>query len=144
MTLDEALEKVVLGYHARHDGMAANAHIYYEFNGWRMGFNHDGRVGSSSSWWADEADKEANWYITDAVVPPAWGNFQTIRWDIEAAVDAPFEQWKEAVQFSTNQTPMLSDDEPICVPTCWDAIAPAPPKPDTVKAGWEMFDRGKS
>lgn len=89
MTLDEALEKVVLGYFARHDGMASNAYIYYEFQGWRMGFNHDGRIGSSSNWWADETDLEANWYITNAIVPAAWGNFQTICWDIEAAVDVP-------------------------------------------------------
>ncbi len=87
MTLDEALEKVTLGYYARHNDMAPNAHIYYEFDGYRMGFNHNGRVGSSSAWqWSDE-DAAANWYITNAVVPKAWGHFQTINWDVEAAID---------------------------------------------------------
>jgi hypothetical protein len=88
MTLDEALEKVVLGFRARHDGMQPESFIYYEFNGFRIQFVHDGKFGSSSGWWAEEHDKEADWYVTEtAVSATAWPELAQVVWDIDAALN---------------------------------------------------------
>lgn len=77
LTLDEALEAAVLGYHVTSPSIAPNAYIHYEFQGWRIQFVHDGREGSSSGWTFGREDQIVEWSIVPDREEPtkrdAWG-----------------------------------------------------------------------
>lgn len=110
MTLREALSKAVLGFHVRHFGMAKGAYVHYpDFDGFKC---------NGKPWHWTEEDKEADWYVIDAIVP------KNTNWDIGAAATE-------------------IEDDVIYIPSCWDIEPIFISKPDTVKAGWEMFDRAK-
>jgi hypothetical protein len=91
MNVNQALEKAVLGFRVRHDGMQKGSYIYYEFDGWRIQFTNDGRKGSSSGWWADESDKRDDWYVIGENID-AWPDFVQTNWNVEAAVDEIVEE----------------------------------------------------
>lgn len=65
LTCDEALEAAVLGYRVRCKSLQADAYIYYQFDGWRMQFVHDGREGSSSGW----SPSQHHWLEPWSIVP---------------------------------------------------------------------------
>jgi hypothetical protein len=65
-----------------------------------------------------DEDKAGDWYVIDAIAP------EGTNWDVEAAIDKP-------------------EDDVIFVPSCWEPEPIFIAKPDTVKAGWEMFDRAR-
>jgi hypothetical protein len=109
MTLDEALSKTIIGYKARHFGMASGAFIHYDFDGFK--------INGKPFYWNEE-DKAADWYIIDAIAP------KDTNWDVGAAID-------------------IVEDDVIFCPSCWEIEPVFIAKPDTVKAGWEMFDRAK-
>ena len=80
-------------------------------------YDFDGfKINNKPFHWTDE-DKAADWYIIDAIAPVG------TNWDVGAAIDVI--------------------DEPIFVPSCWEPEPIFITKPDTVKAGWLMFDRAK-
>jgi hypothetical protein len=125
MTYDDAMTKAILGFRVRHDGMTPRSYIYYNFNGFRIQFVfEDGQKGSHSPWAGPyDADKEADWHVIGEEKVEAWPDFVQTNWNVDAAIDVP--------------------DEPIFCPSVWE-IEPIPaPKPDTVKTGWEIFDRHK-
>ena len=125
MTYDDAYTKAVLGFRIRHDGMTPRSYLYYNFKGLYIQFvNEDGQKGSSSLWAGpSDADKEANWHVIGEEKIEAWPDFVQTNWNVDTAIDVP--------------------DEPIFVPTCWRAEPEPAPKVDTVKTGWEIFDRHK-
>ena len=76
LTIDEALEAAVLGYHVTSPSIQEGAYVHYEFNGWRIQFVHDGRLGSSSGWTPEPHNQIAEWSIVpdkSEVARDKWG-----------------------------------------------------------------------
>jgi hypothetical protein len=151
MTLDEALEKAVLGFKVRHEGLQAGAYIYYEFEGWRIQFTHNGRKGSSSGWhWDDygDQDKVDTWYCLDADPNnPGWPDFVQTNWDIEAAADRI-----DPEEPTYDQLPeeAASWGEPIVCPSAWETEDGHETEQEkqkreaaTIKQGWASFNANK-
>lgn len=130
MNIDDALSKAVDGFRVRHDGLPEGAFICYNFDGWRIQFSHNGKLGSSCNYQPDdypERDHVENWYVIDANKnPTCWPDFVQTNWDIDAAIDR-----------------VDPEDIEIC-PSYWTVDEEKVNQEEKIKKGWLKFDKEKN